>query len=59
MVIDNAITKMYCISLIMAYSREKRVQFSLISDSDAIYEVIQQLFDEFGGITQDLLIDTP
>lgn len=58
-VIDNAITKVYCFMLVMAFSRDKRIQFSLTSDGDAIYEVIQQLFDEFGGITQELLIDNP
>lgn len=59
MVINNAITKVYCFSLIMAYSRDKRILFSLSSDGDAIYEAIQELFDEFGGITQELLIDNP
>ena len=59
MVINNTITKVYCFSLILAFSRDKRILFSLTCDGDAIYAAIQELFDEFGGITQELLIDNP
>lgn len=58
-IVDRAITKVYCFSMIMAFSRDKRVQFSLTCDGDAIYDVIQELFREFGGVTQELLIDNP
>lgn len=59
MVINNTITKVYCFSIIMAFSRMKKIVFSLTCDGDAIYEAIQELFNEFGGITQELLIDNP
>jgi transposase len=58
-ILDQAITKVYCFSIIMACSRDKRIHFSLSCDGDAIYDVIQELFHEFGGVTQELLIDNP
>lgn len=58
-VINNVITKVYCFSIVMAFSRDKRILFSLSCDGDAIYEAIQELFNEFGGITQELIIDNP
>lgn len=58
-VVDKAITKVYCFSIVMAHSRDKRVHFSLVCDGDAIYDVIQELFNEFGGVSQELLIDNP
>ena len=58
-VIDKAITKVYCFSMVMSFSRDKRILFSLSCDSEAIFQAIQELFDEFGGITQELIIDNP
>lgn len=58
-VIDGTITKVYCFLIVMSYSRDKRMLFSLTNDGNAIYEAIQELFDEFGGVTQELLIDNP
>lgn len=49
----------YCFSLILAASRKKAVCFSLRQDAAAIYEAIQELFDEMGGVTLELLIDNP
>ena len=49
----------YCFSLILAASRKKAVCFSLRQDADAIYEAVQELFDELGGVTLELLIDNP
>lgn len=37
----------------------KAVCFSLREDADAIYEAVQNLFDELGGVTLELLIDNP
>lgn len=51
--------EVYCFSMILAASRKKAVVFSLKCDSDAIYEAIQELFDELGGVTLELLIDNP
>jgi hypothetical protein len=35
------------------------VCFSLREDADAIYEAVQELFDDLGGVTLELLIDNP
>ena len=45
--------------MILAASRKKAICFSLSSDSDAIYEAIQELYDDLGGVTLELLIDNP
>ena len=51
--------KVYCFSMILAASRKKAVCFSLKQDADAIYESIQELFEDMGGVTLELLIDNP
>lgn len=51
--------KVYCFSMILAASRKKSICFSLKCDAAAIYEAIQELFDDFGGVTRELLIDNP
>lgn len=51
--------KVYCFSMILSASRKKAVCFSLNSDGDAIYEAIQELFHDLGGVTLELLIDNP
>ena len=45
--------------MILAASRKKAVCFSLKVDAAAIYEAIQELFDDLGGVTLELLIDNP
>ena len=57
--VNNQIRTVYCFSLVLAASRKKAVCFSLTVDAEAIYEAIQELFEELGGITQELLIDNP
>ncbi len=59
MEIGGRIRNVYCFSMILACSRKKAVCFSLKDDADAIYEAIQELFAELGGVTQELLIDNP
>ena len=49
----------YCFAMILAASRKKVICFSLREDADAIYEAVQELFDELGGVTLELLIDNP
>lgn len=49
----------YCFSMILSASRKKAVCFSLKSDAPAIYEAIQELFEDLGGVTLELLIDNP
>lgn len=57
--VGGRIRRVYCFSMILAASRKKAVCFSLKSDGSAIYEAIQELFEELGGVTQELLIDNP
>lgn len=57
--VGNQYQKVYCFAMILAASRKKAVCFSLKVDADAIYEAIQELFEELGGVTLELLIDNP
>lgn len=57
--LNNRYRTVYCFSLILAASRKKVICFSLKQDATAIYEAIQDLFDELGGVTLELLIDNP
>lgn len=59
MVIGGCERKVYCFAMILAASRKKAVCFSLKVDAPAIYEAIQELFDDLGGVTLELLIDNP
>ena len=59
MVIGNLERKVYCFAMILAASRKKAVCFSLKVDATAIYEAIQELFEDLGGVTLELLIDNP
>jgi transposase len=57
--INNRIRTVYCFTMILAASRKKAICFSLSIDAEAIYEAIQELYDDLGGITLELLIDNP
>lgn len=59
MVIGGRERKVYCFAMILAASRKKAVCFSLKADAPAVYEAIQELFDDLGGVTLELLIDNP
>lgn len=52
-------TKIYCFTMILSYSRKKAAVCSLTVNAAAIYEAIQDLFLELGGVTKELLIDNP
>lgn len=58
-VVNNIERKVYCFSLILAACRKKAICFSLKVDAEAIYEAIQELFEDLGGVTLELLIDNP
>ena len=45
--------------MILSASRKKAVCFSRKADANAIYEAIQELFEDLGGVTLELLIDNP
>ncbi len=49
----------YCFSMILAASRKMSICFSYREDADSIYEAIQELFEDLGGVTLELLIDNP
>ena len=57
--VGNRYQKVYCFAMILATSRKKAVCFSLKVDAEAIYEAIQELYKDLGGITLELLIDNP
>ncbi|MCR5746802.1 MAG: IS21 family transposase [Lachnospiraceae bacterium] len=57
--IGQRIRTVYCFSMILAASRKKAICFSLRVDADSIYEAIQELFEDLGGVTLELLIDNP
>lgn len=59
MIIGGRERKIYCFAMILAASRKKAVCFSLKVDAVAIYEAIQELFEDLGGVTLELLIDNP
>lgn len=59
MVIGARERKVYCFAMILAASRKKAVCFSLKVDAAAIYEAVQELFEDLGGVTLELLIDNP
>ena len=57
--VGGRLRKVYCFSMILSASRKKAVCFSLKADADAIYEAIQELYEDLGGVTLELLIDNP
>ena len=57
--IGDVKTRVYCFTMILAASRKKAICFSLKDDGDSIYEAIQELFEDLGGVTLELLIDNP
>ncbi len=57
--VNDKIQTVYCFSMILAACRKKAICFSLSINADAIYEAIQELFDDLGGITLELVIDNP
>lgn len=59
MEIGGILTDVNCITMILAASRKKAGVFSKNVESDSIYESIQELFEDLGGITKELLIDNP
>ena len=59
MLIGGRYRTVYCFSMILAASRKKAMCFSYREDAESIYEAIQELFDDLGGVTLELLIDNP
>ena len=59
MIIGNRERKVYCFAMILAACRKKAICFSLKVDAESIYEAIQELFEDLGGVTKELLIDNP
>lgn len=57
--INGRLRAVYCFTMILAACRKKAICFSLLCDAEAIYEAIQELFNDLGGVTLELLIDNP
>lgn len=57
--IGNKEIKIYCFTMILSYSRKKAAICSLSANGVAIYEAIQDLFIELGGVTKEIVIDNP
>ena len=57
--LGGRLRKVYCFAMILSASRKKAICFSLKVDANAIYEAIQELYDDLGGVTLELLIDNP
>lgn len=51
--------KIYCFTMVLSYSRKKAAVCSISVNGVAIYEAIQDLFLELGGVTKELVIDNP
>lgn len=47
----------YCFTMILSYSRKKAAICSLSANGVAIYEAMQDLFIELGGVTKEIVID--
>jgi hypothetical protein len=58
LIADEKIT-VYCFTMILSYSRKKAAICSLSANGVAIYEAIQDLFIELGGVTKEIVIDNP
>jgi transposase len=59
MFIAGVETKIYCFTMVLSYSRKKAAVCSMAVNGVAIYEAIQDLFIELGGVTKELVIDNP
>lgn len=59
MFIADVEIKIYCFTMILSYSRKKAAICSMAVNGVAIYEAIQDLFIELGGVTKELVIDNP
>ncbi len=59
MEIAGVMTEVLCITMILSASRKKAVVFSKSVDGDSLYEAIQELFIDLGGVTKELIIDNP
>lgn len=58
-IIGGIYRTVYCFSMILAACRRKAICFSLKEDAEAIYEAIQELYGDLGGVTLEMLIDNP
>ncbi|MGF7186463.1 transposase [Desulfitispora alkaliphila] len=59
MVIGSNLIEVNCMTMILSASRKKAGVFSKNVDADSVYEAIQELFEDLGGVTRELLIDNP
>lgn len=58
-VIGGILTKVYLHSLILGYSRYQHLSASLHIRQSAIFEALEDSFQHFGGVPQEVLFDNP
>ena len=59
MMIGGFLTQVNCITMILSACRKKAGVFSKNVDAGSIYDAIQELFTDLGGVTREILIDNP
>ncbi len=57
--IGGVLTEVNCLTMILSASRKKAILFSKAVDADSIYDAIEELFTDLGGVTKELVIDNP
>ncbi len=57
--IGGSLTQVHCFTMILSATRKKAIVFSKSVDADSIYEAVEELFMDLGGVTKELIIDNP
>jgi len=55
--IDGKVRKLYCFTMILGYSRDRYVEFTLDSKTETFIQGHMNAFEYFGGITKEILYD--
>ena len=55
--VDGKIRKLYCFALILGYSRDRYVEFTLDTKTETFIQCHINGFEYFGGITKEILYD--
>lgn len=51
--------KVYCMTMILSASRKKAMLFTKTVEGESLYAAIEELYQDLGGVTRELLIDNP
>ena len=55
--VDGKMRKLYCFSMVLGYSRERYVEFTLDVKTETFIRCHMNAFEYFGGITKEILYD--